>query len=115
MHPGHPAQLEEGDQVDEVAAQASQGPPAHARVTHPAVLRVQETPAAQSDVHQVDALAHPALADHLLHGDHPGVEPEAVGEDGHQGGVILTSLDHAEALQESNSVRDEDKNLYIYL
>ena len=42
VYPGHSAQLEEGDEVYEVAGHTSQDTPAHAGVTHPAVLRVQE-------------------------------------------------------------------------
>ena len=98
VHPHHPPQLQEGEQVDDVAAEEREDAAAHPGVAHPAVVRVQQTAARHADVHQVDVLADPALGHPVPHADDGGVEAEAVAQHRHQGGVVLARLHHAHAL-----------------
>ena len=83
----------------------------HARVAHPAVVKIQQTATSYPDIHQIDVLSNIAFIYHLLHLGNARMESQCETQDSHQGWIVLTGLDHTETLRLVKTSRNSAQNV----
>ena len=75
MNSSNSPELKISQKIKQMTCQQRDNSSSHARVTHPAVIGIEQTATIDSDVHQVDVLSHVAITDHLLHDRDTWVKP----------------------------------------